>query len=104
MKPARLAPEAVTELANAAIWYDSRSPGLARNFLEDFETVLRLIESRPTSFPRLLDTSRELNIRRALLPRFPYASIFIELPSDIRIVAVAHVKRRPGYWLNRIRR
>ena len=104
MKPARLAPEAVTELADAAVWYESRSRGLAGKFLQEFETVLRLIESRPASFPRLLDTSPELNIRRALLPRFPYASIFIELPSEFRIVAVAHVKRRPGYWLNRIRR
>ena len=104
MKPVRLAPEAVTELADAAVWYESRSPGLAHSFLQEFETVLRLIESRSASFPRLLDTSPELNIRRALLPRFPYASIFIEWPSDIRIVAVAHVKRRPGYWLNRIRR
>ena len=104
MKPVRLAPEAVTELADAAVWYESRSPGLARRFLQEFETVLRVIESRSASFPRLLDTSPELNIRRALLPRFPYASIFIELPSEIRILAVAHVKRRPGYWLNRIRR
>ncbi len=103
MKPVRLAPEAVTELADAAVWYESRSPGLARRFLQEFETVLRLIESRSASFPRLLDTSPELNIRRALVPHFPYGSIFIELPSEIRIVAVAHVKRRPGYWLNRIR-
>jgi toxin ParE1/3/4 len=104
MKPARLAPEAVTELADATVWYESRGSGLARKFLQEFETILRLIESRPASFPRLLDTSAELNIRRALLPRFPYASIFIELPSEIRIAAVAHVKRSPGYWLNRIRR
>jgi toxin ParE1/3/4 len=74
------------------------------NFLEEFEAILRSIESRPALFPCLLDTSPELNLRRALLPRFPYASIFIELPSEIRILAVAHVKRRPGYWLNRIRR
>lgn len=104
MKPARLALEAVAELTDAAVWYESRRPGLARQFLQAFETVLRLIESRPSSFPRLLDTSPELNVRRALLPRFPYASVFLELPSEIRIVAIAHVKRRPGYWLNRIGR
>jgi|SRR5271155_4691994 len=102
MKPARLVPEAVAELTDAAVWYESRRPELARQFLQDFETVLRLIESRPFSFPRLLGTSPELNIRRALLPRFPYASVFLELPSKIRIVAVAHLKRRPGYWLNRV--
>ena len=104
MKLARLAPEAVAELAEAAAWYESRRPELARQFLREFETILRVIESRPSTFPRLLDTSPELSIRRALLPRFPYASVFLELASEIRIVAVAHVKRRPGYWLNRVER
>jgi hypothetical protein len=102
VKPARLAPEAVAELTDAANWYESRHSGLARQFLQNFEIVLPLIESRPSSFPRLLDTAPELNIRRALLPRFPYALVFLELPSEIRIVAVAHLKRRPGYWLNRV--
>jgi hypothetical protein len=60
---------------------------------------MRLSESRSSSFPRLLATSSELNFRRALLPRFPYASVFVQLPSEIRIVAVAHLKRRPGIGL-----
>ena len=104
MKPVRLAPEAVTELAEAAAWYDSRAAGLGLRFLEEFETVLRSLEMRPSSFPRLLDTSPDLNIRRALFPRFPYSAVFLELPSDTRIIAVAHLKRRSEYWLNRVRR
>jgi hypothetical protein len=28
--------------------------------------------------------------------------VFIELSAEIRILAVAHAKREPGYWLNRI--
>jgi hypothetical protein len=38
--------------------------------------------SSPASFPRLLDTPEELVIRRALLPRFPYAVIFMDLGTD----------------------
>jgi len=41
-------------------------------------------------------------IRRALLPRFPYAVIFMDLGEHIRVLAVAHAKRRPGYWLGRV--
>ena len=104
MKSARLAPEAVAELADAAAWYDSQREGLGRELLQEFESLLRIIESRYPSFPRLLDTAPGLNIRRALLPRFPYAAVFLELPTEIRIVAVAHLKRRPRYWLNRITR
>ncbi len=40
MKPARLAPEAVAELNDAAAWYESRRPGLARQFLQTFESVI----------------------------------------------------------------
>ncbi|MDO8433570.1 MAG: hypothetical protein Q7S58_14290 [Candidatus Binatus sp.] len=102
MKSVRLAPETVAELSEAAAWYESQRPGLAEDFLNEFEAVLRLIETRPASFPRLLDAAPDLNIRRAPLSRFPYSAVFIELPAEIRIVAVAHLKRRPGYWLNRV--
>lgn len=69
MKPVRLSPEAVEELAE---------------------------------FPRFLDMPPDLDIRRTLLPRFPYAVVFIELGGEVRILAVAHTKRQPGYWLDRV--
>ena len=102
MKPVRLAPEAVEELADSAVWYESRQPGLAAKFLDEFERTLVLITSRPASFPRFLDMPPDLDIRRALLPRFPYALVFMELGGEVRVLAVAHVKRQPGYWLNRV--
>ncbi len=44
----------------------------------------------------------DLEVRRALLPRFPYALVFLELQTEIRVLAVAHAKRHPDYWLNRL--
>ena len=44
----------------------------------------------------------DLDTRRAMLPRFPYGVVFLELGTEIRILAVAHAKRQPGYWLNRV--
>ena len=102
MKPLRLAFESVEELADAASWYESKRPGLAAKFLDEFERTLLAIRSRPASYPRLRDTSLDLDIRRALLSRFPYAVLFLELNEEIRVVAVAHVKRHPDYWLNRV--
>jgi plasmid stabilization system protein ParE len=61
-----------------------------------------LIATRPASFPRLLDMPPDLEIRRTLLPRFPYAVVFIELGGEVRVLAVAHAKRQPGYWLDRV--
>jgi plasmid stabilization system protein ParE len=102
VKAVRLAPEAVEELADSAAWYESRQAGLAAKFLDEFERTLVLIASRPVSFPRLLDMPSDFSIRRALLPRFPYALVFMELGDEVRVLAVAHVKRQPGYWLNRV--
>jgi plasmid stabilization system protein ParE len=97
----RLSPEAVAELAEAAQWYAARRPGLDVDFLAEVERVLPLIGTSPASFPRLLDLPADLVVRRALLPRFPYAIVFMDLGTEIRVLAVAHAKRRPGYWLNR---
>ena len=102
MKPVRLSEEAIDELLEAAVWYRARRPGLESEFLAEVDRVLPLIGSSPASFPRLLDLPEDLVIRRALLPRFPYAVIFMDLGEHIRILAVAHAKRRPGYWLSRI--
>jgi hypothetical protein len=41
MKPVRLAPEALRELDEAAIWYESRQPGLAGRSLDEFDSFLR---------------------------------------------------------------
>jgi len=102
VKQVRLAPEAVEEIADAAAWYESRQSGLASKLFEEIERAMVLVGARPVSFPRLLDISPELDIRRAMLPRFPYALVFLALGDEIRILAVAHAKREPGYWLNRI--
>ena len=102
MSAVRLSSEAVDELAEAAAWYGECQPGLELEFLAEIEQVLPLIGTSPESFPRLLDLPTDLVIRRALLPRFPYAVVFIDLATEIRVLAVAHAKRRPGYWLNRV--
>ena len=102
MSVVRLSPEAVDELAEAAVWYRARRPGLELEFLAEVERILPVIRDSPASFPRLLDLPVDLVIRRALLPRFPYAVIFMDLQTEIRVLAVAHAKRRPGYWLDRV--
>jgi hypothetical protein len=102
VRAVRLAAEATDELADAAAWYRERRPGLELEFLAEIERLLPLIARAPASFAGLLDLPAVPRIRRALLPRFPYAVIFMELENEIRVLAVAHVKRRPGYWLSRV--
>lgn len=102
MKPISLSSEAVLELTEAAIWYETRQPGLAIRFLQEIDQAQLAIQSRPQSFPQLAIMAVDLQVRRALLPRFPYALVFLELQAEIRVLAVAHAKRHPDYWLNRL--
>jgi plasmid stabilization system protein ParE len=102
VKPVSLSPEAVVELTEAASWYEARQPGLAIRFLQEIDQAGHAIRSRPLSFPRLANMAADLVVRRALLPRFPYALVFLELQAEIRVLAIAHAKRHPNYWLNRL--
>ena len=72
------------------------------SILEEVDLARHAVGSRPLSFPRLASTAADLDIRRALLPRFPYALLFLQLETEIRVLAVAHPKRHPDYWLNRL--
>lgn len=102
MKSVRFTPGALAELTDSAVWYESRQPGLSDRFLEEFEQQLDLIRERPASFA-LLPEIKKMEVRRALLPHFPYSLIFLDLEDEIRVLAVAHQKRQPGYWLPRLR-
>ena len=77
---------------------------MGSELLDEVQATLPLIGGRPRSFPRLRDVDATLEIRRALLARFPYALVFLVWEDEVRVLAVAHAKRRPGYWLSRVRR
>ena len=44
----------------------------------------------------------EPEIRRCLIARFPYGLIYGIDGDTIVVVAVAHLHRRPRYWIDRI--
>lgn len=89
-------------MIEAAAWYETRQPGLAIRFLQEIDQAQQAIQSRPKSFLQLANMAVDLEVRRALLPRFPYALVFFELQTETRVLAVAHAKRHPDYWLNRL--
>lgn len=102
LKPVRLEPEALAELEAAAIWYDGREAGLGSALLLEVSQVLHLIRQGPAMYAPAPGVPWELGVKRALLRQFPYTIAFVELPEEIRILAVAHGKQRPGYWRRRL--
>lgn len=45
---------------------------------------------------------RIAGVRQAFVNDFPYTVFFTEEPNRILILAIAHHRRKPGYWRNRL--
>jgi plasmid stabilization system protein ParE len=104
VKPVRVEPEAKEELAAAAAWYEERREGLGRELMAEVDAVFGAIARSPSRFPLYPRVAPELRVRRAATRRFPYSIAFIELATVVRVLAIAHERRRPGYWAARLKR
>ncbi|MBK7534267.1 MAG: type II toxin-antitoxin system RelE/ParE family toxin [Myxococcales bacterium] len=92
----RVLAQAEADATAAAEWYESRSPGLGARFLAAVVATLERVADGPAQYMRF---SRALKHRRANVQRFPYAVVFSVEGDEIEVVAVAHGRRRPGYWV-----
>ena len=97
MKPAVFLPEAEQEMLEAAHYYESHSPGLGADFLREIDQAVQSIKTTPNTWPIL-----EGALRRRLIRRFPCGILYKIEPKEILIIAVAHLRKRPGYWKERI--
>jgi plasmid stabilization system protein ParE len=96
----RVLPDAEAELVSAAIWYEDKRPGLGVEFVAIVDQALQSILEHPEACPVWRP---DRPYRQHQLKRFPYVLFFRVDSATIKIVAVAHAKRRPGYWLDRRR-
>ena len=96
-----LHPEARAELRSAALWYDERRSGLGDEFVAEAAAVLDRIADVPESHPTWQAAGPM--IRKATIHRFPYLIAFENHEQHVLVLAVAHAKRRPLYWLTRAR-
>lgn len=92
-------PHARFEVEEARDWYLQRkkSPLAARRLIEAVDDALVRIQTDPLRWPLHMSKTRRL-----LLRRFLYLVIYDMQPASIRIVAFAHTRRRPGYWIWRL--
>jgi plasmid stabilization system protein ParE len=96
-KRLRIQSQAQQEINEAFDWYLKRNPEAADAFLTEIGTSLTQIASRPRLYPPYTR-----NTRRRVLAGFPYFVVFQEKEDIILVVAVAHAKRRHGYWRGRV--
>jgi plasmid stabilization system protein ParE len=86
-------PEAIAEARGAREWYQSRSMDAARGFLAELDAGIDSIRNAPDLYPPYL-----FGTRRYLMHRYPYLIVYRVTSAAIQILAVAHTRRRPGYW------
>jgi len=84
---------AEAEINEASDFYDIECPGLGSDFIDEIQKTLVHLSSFPDASP--LIRSR---VRKIPLHRFPYWLIYSVHSNEVRILAVAHQKRRPFYW------
>ncbi|MBI4862270.1 MAG: type II toxin-antitoxin system RelE/ParE family toxin [Candidatus Riflebacteria bacterium] len=92
----RLHDEAVAEARSAREWYEARNPTAAFAFFVELDRAVDLIAESPGRYPAYV-----LGTRRYLMRRFPFSVIYRVESDHVLIVALAHAKRRPGYWRKR---
>lgn len=90
-------PHAEAELIEAAKYYEGRVDGLGKRFLEESDKAGKLIREAPGTW-RIF----EADVRRYLMPHFPFAIYYRALPDNIRILAFKHHSRHPDYWRYRL--
>jgi toxin ParE1/3/4 len=92
---------ASAEMIAAAAWYDERVSGLGERFLGEAEAAFARIDETPLEGPPWTHRHLPDGVRRMFLRSFPYSVVYILEPRPV-VVAVAHARRRPGYWVKRL--
>ncbi len=85
------------ELNETVACYDTQRDGLGQEFADEVENTIRRIVNHPNAWTRLTPTTR-----RCRTDRFPYGVVYTIRDQEVLIVAVMHLRRKPGYWQDRL--
>jgi len=89
-----LTPQVLDQAEEVEFYYESLSAGLGDRFTEHFYTLLQRLEDNPFTWQ-----AQVKNIRRALIPNFPYAVFFrVQEESRIEVLCLLHQSADPGKW------
>jgi plasmid stabilization system protein ParE len=86
-------PLAADEAQAAERWYREQNETASGRFQRELDRAIERISEQPGAGSPYLS-----NTRRMFLRRFPFFVVYRVRGDDLEIVAVAHARRRPGYW------
>ena len=99
--PIRFEPEAERELEEAAATYEERRLRLGKRFLEAVTVTLDRVQEFPLAGAPVRHVPTDLGVRQAPIRGFPYRVVYLHTDTTIHVLAIAHYRRRPGYWRDR---
>ncbi len=91
-------PAAEAEHLESVAYYESKRPGLGASYLDEFESIIEPVCETPHRHP----IEMQPDVRHIRMKRFPFTILFREISGDVQVLAVAHNRRRPRYWLGRL--
>ena len=97
-------PEAQAEFEASADWYDERSGGAGVRFEDAVREAIDAAVDSPEAWAVWPGWDRDPVVRSKGVSGFPFRVVYFADGDMVKIVAVAHEKRRPGYWRDRVAR
>ena len=89
-------PEAEAEVREAFLWYFDRSPIAADAFRVELFDAIDGLTTAAIDWPKDEDGTRRYHLRH-----FPYTVMYEVIGRQVTVFAIAHQRRRPGYWQDR---
>ena len=90
--------EAEVELWEDVAYYEEKSPGLGLDLMAEIRQTVLTIRSSPERWHVRADGTR-----RCLAQGFPYMVVYTYTKHHVWMIAIAHCKRKPGCWDDRVR-
>jgi toxin ParE1/3/4 len=104
VKHLRFDEEAEAEFLEAADFYDADNPAVAWRFVQAVFAAMDIVHRAPHEWPLSPDVPEHLDVHRRRVDGFPYSVVYAFNETEVRILAIAHGKREPGYWRARLAR
>jgi hypothetical protein len=93
---------AANEIHDATAYYKNVSDALGNRFFATVMHTLEQVEKNPVRYGHLETLPDTVDIRRALIPGFPYYLPFFVSRDEVVVLALAHASRVPNYWIGRV--
>ena len=100
--PQREHPEAVAEFDAAVRWYQKQEPEIGLTLIDRAQQARKDLALWPNAAPPFTTADDGTVIRSNAVRGYPYRIVYTVEPDSILILAYAHERREPGYWLHRL--